>query len=160
MNITALTINGITIISIAIAFKKDKKKTEKALKVALKVSLKMLPMVIITILIIGLILGFIPKSTIINIVGERAGLKGIIAVASLGAVLHIPSIISFPLTASLLRAGASITSVAVFITTLTMIGIVTLPIEIRELGKKLAILRNGLSFIIAIVIGVLMGIIL
>jgi hypothetical protein len=38
-----------------------------------------------------------------------------------------------------------------------MIGIVTLPVEIKELGKGMAVLRNGLSFFIAIVIGVLMG---
>jgi hypothetical protein len=38
-----------------------------------------------------------------------------------------------------------------------MIGIATLPVEIRELGKRMAILRNGLSFFIAIVIGLVMG---
>ena len=47
-----------------------------------------------------------------------------------------------------------------FITTLTMIGVVTLPLEIKELGKKMALLRNGLSFIIAIVIALIMGVIL
>jgi len=46
--------------------------------------------------------------------------------------------------------------VAVFITTLTMIGVVTLPVKVRELGKRLAILRNCLSFFIAIVIGIVM----
>ena len=81
-------------------------------------------------------------------------------IASLGAILHIPSLISFPLAASLLENGASVTSVAVFITTLTMIGIVTLPLEIKELGRKIALLRNGISFIGAIIIGIIMGIIL
>ncbi|WP_457570164.1 permease [Desulfurobacterium sp.] len=160
MNSTALIINGLTLLCLIAAFKTDRQKTKKALKIAVKASLRMAPMVIMVILIIGLMLGFIPKATIARIVGEKAGLKGIIVVAFLGAILHIPSLISFPLAASLLKSGASVTSVAVFITTLTMIGIVTLPLEIRELGKKLALLRNGFSFIIAIIIGLIMGAIL
>jgi len=84
----------------------------------------------------------------------------VLVVALLGAILHIPSLVSFPLAASILESGASVTAVAVFITTLTMIGVVTLPVEIRELGRKMALLRNGISFIIAIVIGLIMGAIL
>ena len=49
---------------------------------------------------------------------------------------------------------------ATFITTLTMIGMVTLPLEIKKLGKKFALLRNGLSFIIAIIIALIMGVLL
>jgi len=41
-----------------------------------------------------------------------------------------------------------------------MIGTITLPLEIKELGKKMAILRNGLSFVIAIIIALVMGAIL
>ncbi|WP_456397603.1 permease [Desulfurobacterium sp.] len=160
MNSTAFIINGLTLLCLIAAIKKDRQKTKKALKISVKASLRMAPMIIMVILIIGLMLGFIPKTTITRIVGEKAGFKGIIIVALFGATLHIPSLISFPLAASLLQSGASITSVAVFITTLTMIGIVTLPLEIRELGKKLALLRNGFSFIIAIIIGLIIGAIL
>ena len=64
------------------------------------------------------------------------------------------------LAASLLDGGASISVVAAFITTLTMIGTVTLPLEIKELGKKMALLRNGMSFLIAILIAFIMGAIL
>jgi uncharacterized membrane protein YraQ (UPF0718 family) len=128
-----------------------------ALMIALKSFFRILPMVVAIVILIGLILGFVPKDQISKIVGEQAGFKGILVVAMLGAILHIPSIISFPLASSLLKSGASITAVAVFITTLTMIGVVTLPIEIRELGRKIAILRNGMSFVIAIVIGLVMG---
>jgi len=81
-------------------------------------------------------------------------------VGVVGALMHIPALLSFPLAASLLYNGASISAVAAFITTLTMIGTITLPLEIKELGKKMAILRNGLSFVIAIIIALVMGAIL
>ncbi len=131
-----------------------------SLKVAVKGFIKMLPMVLIIILWIGLLLGFISSDTISRFAGEQSGFWGVLIVGLLGAVLFIPALLSFPLAASLLDGGASISVVAAFITTLTMIGTVTLPLEIRELGKKMALLRNGMSFLIAILIAFIMGAIL
>ncbi|RKX70691.1 permease [candidate division WOR-3 bacterium] len=157
MGITALVINCFALTGVILAFLKDRQKAQKALMVAWKSFFHILPMVFIIIIIIGLLMGFIPRGQIAKIVGKEAGFGGILIVALLGAVLHIPSLISFPLAASLLKSGASITAVAVFITTLTMIGMVTLPLEIKEMGKRMAFLRNGLSLIIAIIIGLIMG---
>ncbi len=157
MSRTALFINLFTLSCLLYALAKDRGKTREALKIALRSFLRILPTVLAIIIFIGLLLGLVPQSQISRVVGERAGLRGVFVVAVLGSVLHIPSIISFPLAASLLRSGASLTSVAVFITTLTMIGVVTLPLEIKELGRQLALLRNGLSFIVALLIGLIMG---
>ena len=50
--------------------------------------------------------------------------------------------------------------IAAFVSSLMMVGIVTLPVEIRYFGKRLAIMRNVLaflfSFIVAFVIGTVM----
>ena len=160
MSTTAVFINLFALLCVVVAFLKNRQKTKRALVLAVKSFLGIFPSVLTIIIVIGLILGFIPQSHISKIVGEQAGFWGIIIIGLLGAFLHIPSLVSFPLAASLLQGGAAISSVAVFITTLTMIGMVTLPLEIRELGKKFALMRNGMSFVIAIVIGVLIGIIL
>ena len=80
--------------------------------------------------------------------------------AMVGAVTLIPSLIAYPLAASLLRSGATVATIAAFITTLVMVGFVTAPMEIKELGKKFTIVRNGLGFIAAIIIGAIMGVIL
>ncbi|RKZ26376.1 permease [bacterium] len=160
MSTTAVFINLFALLCLVVAFLKNRQKTKRALVLVVKSFLGIFPSVLTIIIVIGLILGFIPQSHISKIVGEQAGFWGIIIIGLLGAFLHIPSLVSFPLAASLLQGGAAISSVAVFITTLTMIGMVTLPLEIRELGKKFALMRNGMSFVIAIVIGVLIGIIL
>ena len=101
-----------------------------------------------------------PPEQISGFIGEQSGIIGILLVGAVGALMHIPALLSFPLAASLLENGASVSAVAAFITTLTMIGTVTLPLEIKELGKRIAFLRNGLSFIIAIIIALIMGAIL
>jgi len=160
MNGTALFINALALVCLALGFVKDRAKTRQALKVSVKFFARILPTMLAIVLIIGLMSGFVPPKTISRVVGQEAGFIGILTVALLGAVLQIPSLIAFPLAASLLRMGASLTSVAVFITTLTMIGFVTLPLEIKILGKRFALLRNVLSFAIAILIGLLMGVLL
>ena len=160
MDLTVLIINSIAIIGLILAFSKDKRKAIKSIKIAIKSLIRMLPMIFIIIILIGLLLGFIPPNDISKFIGEQSGVGGILLIGLVGAIMHIPSLLSFPLAASLLEKGASITSVAAFITTLTMIGMITLPLEIKELGKKMALLRNGMSFIIAIIIAIIMGLIL
>lgn len=160
MNSTAIIINVFVFGCLLFSFFKNKEKTKQSLKVALISLVRILPMIFIIIIFIGLLFGFVPKSQILRLVGDQSGLWGIPVVALMGAVLHIPSLISFPLAASILESGASITAVAVFITSLTMIGVVTLPLEIKILGKKVAFLRNGTSFIIAIIIALILGAIL
>jgi len=160
MNVTAVTINVFSLLCLIIAFFKNRQKTKQALKVAYKSFVSILPTVLVIIILIGVLLSFVPSSKISAIIGEQSGLSGVLIVAVLGSVMHIPSLISFPLAASVLASGASVVAVAAFITTLTMIGLVTLPLEIKELGKKMAVLRNGLSFIFAIIIALIMGAIL
>jgi len=106
---------------------------------------------------LSLSMGFVSPEVITRIAGERAGGGGFLLMAGLGAVLHVPALIAFPLAASLLQSGAAIATVAVFIATLTMIGMVTLPLEIRELGRTVALLRNGLSLLGAMAIALIMG---
>lgn len=160
MALTALVINGFAVIALALSLLKDRAKTKQALKVARKSFIRIFPTIAIVIIVIGWLLTFVSKAVIASLIGQEAGLAGIAIAASLGSVLFIPALVSFPLAASLLKSGASLTAVATFITTLTMIGFVTLPLEIKTLGKKVTFLRNGFSFAIAIIIGLLMGVIL
>lgn len=160
MNTTAAAINLLALICLTASFFKDREKTVKSLKVAAKSFLNILPMVFIVIILIGLLIGFVPPEKIFGILGEKTGIMGLINAAVIGSIIHIPAIIAFPLTASLLQEGASLIAAAGFITTLTMIGTVTLPLEIKELGAKFALLRNILSFVAAVLIAILMGIIL
>ncbi|WP_135389033.1 permease [Methanolobus halotolerans] len=116
---------------------------------------------LLLIVFIGLLLGFIPPAQVSMFIGEQSGIGDVLLVAVMGSFLHIPALIAFPLIASLLNAGATVATAAAFITTLTMVGMVTLPLEIREMGRKMALLRNnGISFCIAIMIAVLMELIL
>ncbi len=160
MSATAVVINLLALACLAAAFMKDSARAKQALRMALKSFTGILPAVLAIIVLIGLLLAFVTPEQLSRFVGEQAGFGGVIAVGAIGAVLYIPAIVAFPLAGSLLNAGASVAAVAAFITTLTMVSVVTLPLEISQLGRRMALLRNGLSFIGAIVIALLMGVLL
>ncbi|KXA94772.1 permease [candidate division MSBL1 archaeon SCGC-AAA259I07] len=160
MSITAIVINVFALVSLLVAFIKSKEKAVRSLKMAGMSFLRILPMILLIVVIVGLLLGFVPPDQIAKFIGEQSGVFGVLLIGSIGAVIHMPSLIAFPLAASLLEGGASIMSAAAFITTLTMIGTIYLPMEIKILGKEMALLRNGLSFAVAITISLLMGLIL
>ena len=157
INITVIIINAFALLGIVFSFYRNKQKSIKALKIALKGTLNMAPAIGIIIILVGLLMGFFKPELISKLLGNQSGFIGIALASVAGAILMIPSLIAFPLTASLVKSGASISIAAAFITTLTMIGFVTLPIEIKEMGKRLTLLRNGISFIIAVGIALIMG---
>lgn len=157
---TAVIINIIALGAFAVAFSRDRQKALKSIRVALKMFIGILPMLMLIILLIGLLFGFVSEEGLQQFIGEQSGPLGVLLVAISGAVLHIPALLAFPLSASLLAKGASITVIAAFITSLTMIGVITLPLEIKELGGRFAALRNGTSFIAALTISLLMGLVL
>ncbi len=157
---TIIVIYGLLTICLIWSLLKSRQKTKQSFKVAAKALWKMVPGLLAIVGVVGLILGILPPETITRLVGEEAGFLATTTAAVLGAVTLIPALISFPLAASLLRSGATVTTIAAFITTLVMVGFVTAPMEIKALGKKFTLLRNGLSFIAALIIAGLMGVIL
>ena len=158
--LTPILINVLVFALLILSLIRSREKTKESLKFAMMSFMRILPTIVLIIVFIGLLLGFIPPATISAIAGSQSGIAGVLILAILGTILYIPSIIAFPLAASILKGGASVTAVAAFITTLTMLGHVTIPLEIKELGKKMALLRNVFSFVIALVIAFIMGVIL
>lgn len=148
-----------TFILVLLSIIKDRGKTIQALKASLK-SLKKIALPLIgMVVLVGFILTVFPKEKIIWIFNYE-GLNGYILVSLVGAIVTMPGPIAFPLAGSLLQMGASQELLASFITTLTMVGITTFPIEVSYFGKRFSFLRQGLNFISAILIGLIMRLIL
>jgi uncharacterized membrane protein YraQ (UPF0718 family) len=157
MIIFILSLNITALLLIIISVLKDHRKTQNALKIAIQSGKNMLPTLLLLIVFIGILLGWIPNLWIQKFLGESSGFWGVIGAALLGSVVMMQSFIAYPLANSFLTSGASLTVIATFLTTLTMIGIVSLPLQVQELGKPITIYRNLFSFIFAIFIGLLIG---
>jgi len=146
--------------ALAVLAARDRAKARQAVRVAVKSFLGVFPSMLAIVGLIGLLLGIVSPQLISSYLGQGRGWWATIAATLVGAVMFIPSLVAFPLAASLLRSGASIATIAAFLTTLVMVGTVTLPLEIRHLGRKMAVGRNVLSLLSAFLIAIIMGMVL
>lgn len=160
MDIFTLIFLAVAIVLTIISLIKNKKKTFMAMKKSKKMMGNMLGQIIAIIFLIGLVLTLIPPSTIKSLMGSTNTFLSTIVGAIAGSITLIPAFVGFPLVGSLVDAGASIVPAVAFLTTLTMVGIMTFPLEKKEFGTKFALTRNVMSFVFAIIIALLMGVIL
>ena len=160
MDVFTVSLWGITGAAFIASLVKDKQKTFNSMKMAKGMMKNMVGQIIGILLLIGLILTFIPPEVIKSALGESNTFISTIVSALAGSITLIPAFVAFPLVGSLVDAGASIIPAVAFLTTLTMVGLVTFPLEKREFGLKFAIIRNIFSFVFAIMIALAMGVIM
>ena len=160
MDIFTMAFWILAIVLTIISLIKDKKKTFAAMKKSKGMMGNMLGEIVAIIFLIGLILTFIPPETIKSVLGSANTYVSTVVSALVGSITLIPAFVAFPLVGSLIDAGASIVPAVAFLTTLTMVGIVTFPLEKKEFGTKFTLARNALSFGFAIAIALTMGVIL
>ena len=140
---------------------KDRKKTKMALMKAWKALENILPQFLGIIVLVGVTLSILNPQMISALIGRSSGWTGVLLASLVGAITLIPGIIAFPMAALLLQNGAGYMQIGAFISSLMMVGVVTMPLEIRHFGKRATFLRNSLayafSFFAALVIGKVMG---
>ena len=150
----------VSIILSLISFFLDRNKTILGFKKGLKMFKSIVIPFLNILILVSLALYFIPQSLIIKYLGAGSGIWGLAIAAFVGSVTLIPGFISYPIAAALVKQGASYATVATFMTTLMMVGVVTFPLEAKYFGNKVAAIRNILNFITAIIIGLLVGLVL
>lgn len=142
----------VTFLLIIISYKKDKEKTYKALLKGWKSIENILPQFLGIILVVGITLAALRPEVITNIIGDNSGIVGVILSAVLGSVAMMPTFVAFSTGDMLLKNGAGIAQVAALISTLTLIGIITIPLEGKYIGKTATIYRNILAFVFSIIV--------
>ncbi len=120
----------------------DRRKTAAALRIAGRRFVAILPLFLTMIAAASFVLAAIPEGVYTGYLGGERPVAGLFAAGLLGSVSVMPGFIAFPLAAMLLSRGVARITLSLFTTTLMMVGVVTLPIEMRYLGRRVAIFRN------------------
>lgn len=144
---------------VAISGFRDRTRTRVALLHAARSGLSLLPPLLALTAGVSLAMSVVPAPVIARLFHAH-GVVGFFLLAGLGALLTIPAPMAYPLAGSLYHMGASLSALASFITTLTMVGILSSPLEIKAFGRRFTILRQSFSLLLALLIGALMGVIL
>jgi uncharacterized membrane protein YraQ (UPF0718 family) len=148
---------GIALVCSALSLIKDRRKTLLALKKGLKAFEGILPQFLTVLVIVAAVLAVFDPDAVSALIGERSGVLGVFAAAIVGAITLIPGFVAFPAAAQLLKNGAGTVQIAAFVSTLMMVGVVTLPMEIKYFGRKAAFTRNSLAFVFSFLAAVFIG---
>ena len=147
----------ITIIALFISTIANRKKTIRALRIALRKISAIMPAFFVMLMLVSIVLFLFPDDVIMKYLGQSHHGYSTILAMLLGSIAFIPGFITFPLCGILAEKGVSYTVLSAFSTTLMMVGVVTFPIEKEYLGVKVTIIRNIISFCIALCVALMTG---
>jgi len=151
-----LAITALAVIASLIA---DRRKTLMGVRGGLRMFVKLLPALVAVLAAVSLLMAAVHPATLERWLGG-GGPVPFVAALLVGSIALIPGFVAFPLAGVLKDHGATVAVLAAFITTLLMVGVVTLPIEIEFFGRRIAVWRNLLAFGGAVVVALVMAAIL
>jgi uncharacterized membrane protein YraQ (UPF0718 family) len=147
----------ICLVVVIFSWTKDKRKTRMAFKKAWKSFENILPQFLGVLVLTGIMLAYLDTGTISKIIGNRSGWSGVIIAALFGAITLIPGFVAFPTVAFLLKIGAGIMQMAAFVSALMMVGVITMPVEMKYFGRKSTVYRNLLAFLFSFLVAWVIG---
>lgn len=112
------------------------------------------PILLGVLLLLGLVNTLVPKEFFSRIFTGNKVLDPLIG-ALFGSIAAGNPLTSYLIGGELLKNGISLVAVLAFIVSWVTVGTVQLPAESLMLGRRFALLRNGISFLMAIAIAVL-----
>ena len=101
---------------------------------------------------IGIMDVWIERETMIKIMGEKSGFKGILVAFMLGGITAVPLYALLPVAGVLLKKGSRISNVLIFLCSSASIRIPLLLFEISSLGWQFTIVRFFLNIIVVFII--------
>jgi uncharacterized membrane protein YraQ (UPF0718 family) len=149
----------LTAAALIASFIANREKTIRALRIALKRFTKMAPAFVVMLVLVAVALYLLPERTMLRLLAPQHKWVGVATALGAGSVSIMPGFIAFPLCGVLLERGALYMVLSAFSTTLMMVGVVTFPLEKAYLGSRLALVRNVSSFLIAIAVALVMGLV-
>ena len=119
----------------------------QAAKSAARQFASLLPILIGVVLLIGLFNAIVSEEVLASILSGNPVLDTLWG-ACFGSILAGNPINSYVIGGELLKYGVSLFAVTAFIITWVTVGLVQLPAEIAALGRKFALVRNAISFVL------------
>ncbi len=147
----------ITAVALLASFSHDRAKTVRALKTAAKRMLKIAPLFLTVMALYALVVTFFSQSVISRVIGAESGWSGMLSALIIGSVALMPGFVAFPLCALLREQGAPFFILAAFSMALMNVGILTFPLEQKFLGWRVALIRNLIGLLVALLCGLIMG---
>ncbi|MCF6266905.1 MAG: permease [Desulfuromusa sp.] len=115
---------------------------------------RVFPNILAVVLLSGLIMEFVPMNRLSEFLGGGFFTDGLIG-AGIGSISIGNPLVSYVLGGEMLDQGVSLMAVTALLVSWVTVGSIQLPAEIQTFGARFALLRNGISFVFALIIAFL-----
>ncbi len=116
-----------------------------------------LPWMIVSMFAAGFIAQVFQPAAVARLLGKESGLPGILLGASLGLAGTGSRWAAYPLVAGLFAEGAGPGPMFAFLTSWQLLSLSRLPAEVPFLGLRFTVVRAGVSFVLAVIGGMLVN---
>ncbi|MEA1911788.1 MAG: permease [Spirochaetota bacterium] len=106
-------------------------------------------------ILMGLFTVWVSKETVIKYLGHAAGVKGLIIALIMGMTPTGPLYVAFPMASMLLKKGARIANIIIFLSAWACIKLPQELVELRFMGLKFMIIRLTFTIIMVVFMGLL-----
>ena len=143
-----------------ISFSKNKEKTLNIFRNMFKSVGDFLPQLLMAVLIVYPLLSFTNSDAVESIMQKLTGFWGMLIAGIVGSLAYLPAVFAFPMSEQMLSFGVGYMQITMFISTLSIVNITSMPMELKYFGVKTAVVRNALGFVQSILISFIMTFIL
>jgi uncharacterized membrane protein YraQ (UPF0718 family) len=129
---------------------------QTAVETSLDYLLEMIMILPGVMVLMGLFAVFISKEQVVAWLGKSSGIRGLFIALVLGSLPTGPLYVAFPLAAILLKKGARVSNIIVFLSAWACIKIPQELVELQFLGLEFMALRLGLTIVFVFIMGIAM----
>lgn len=159
MDLLNILFIGVILALLLASFVADRKATGKALTVGYKSFKNVAAMFAAVFLLLGLFQVFVSTELIQQLMGKGAGEFAPLIGALLGGIAAGPPVAIYPVSQFLAQHQAALAAIAALMTAWVSVGTVSLPAEMKILGRRFALSRWVLALVFSILIGYGTGIV-
>lgn len=141
MNISTIVMTVLAVAMIVVAYVRDDGSLSTGLKSGLDAFVEFAPLLVGVFVVVGMSQVLIPKELIARLLGQEAGIRGILLATGLGAITPGGPFVSFPLVATLYKSGADVGPMVAYVTAWSLWAVTRLPLEIGFVGLRPTVIR-------------------
>lgn len=108
-------------------------------------------------IIMGLVSVWVEREFIVKFLGEESGVKGVVLSFILGSIPMGPLYVAFPLAAVLLKKGAKVANIIIFLSAWACIKLPAELVELQFLGWKFTLVRYLATLVVVVALSEFIG---
>jgi len=154
-----LLLPAVALLALLVSAVHDRARTMQALRIAVRRLLAILPAFLAMLSLASVVLALVSPETLTRLASDRHLWLSAAAATAVGSVALLPGFVAFPLAGILVENGVPYTVIAAFTVSLMLVGVATFPVERAYCGTRVALVRNTVCVVIALIIAVVVGLV-